>query len=95
MVRQGDLLITKVLDIPIGSKIDTTGILLRGESTGHAHRISGGELLRKGEAMFLNVGKKAVISHEEHKPITLGKGKWGVVRQREYVSADMVRVVVD
>lgn len=95
MFRQGDLYFSKTGTIPKTAKVDTTGILLLGESTGHAHRVTGGDLLRKNGLMFLKVAKKAVISHEEHKPITLGKGMWAVTRQREYAGKDMVKVVVD
>ena len=93
--RQGDIYIQEIHDIPVGVKKASDGIILRGESSGHAHRIIGGELLKKGEAMFLNVLKKAQIVHEEHKTIDLPHGKYGVVRQREYLSKDMTKVVVD
>lgn len=95
MKRQGDILITSIGSIPSGVKKVPTGIIVYGESSGHAHRLVGGDVLHKGDAMFLNVPKSATIVHEEHKTITLGKGKYAVTRQREYMAKDMTRVVVD
>lgn len=93
--RQGDLFIQEVSEIPTGVKKILSGIVLLGESTGHSHRLVDGQVLTKGQAMFLQVNKKAQLVHEEHKTIDLPKGMYVVIRQREYVSADMVKVVVD
>lgn len=95
MKRQGDLLITKVNSIPKG-KVILSGILLRGEVTGHSHRVVGAKVTQvKDGSMFFEVAKKAQLLHEEHNTINLSKGKYAVIRQREYMSKDMVRVVVD
>jgi len=95
MYRQGDLLIQKIEAIPEGTTQVITGIVLEGEATGHHHRLQGGSVLAKDGLMFLDVSDKALLVHEEHKPIALTKGKYAVIRQREYMSKDMVRVVVD
>lgn len=93
--RQGDLLIQEIEAIPKKAKKSTNMVLLYGEVTGHKHLVQGGDVYRDGLAMFLNVKDKALIVHEEHKPISLRSGKYAILRQREYVSSDMVRVVVD
>lgn len=95
MLRQGDLLIVKINDIPKGIKKVPSGIVFRGEATGHAHRLVGGDVFSDNGVMFLDVEKTAKLLHEEHKPLILGKGKWSVIRQREYQSKDMTRLVVD
>lgn len=94
--RQGDILLQEVLEIPKGFKKSKDTVLLYGESTGHKHSLQGGDVYRDmNNAMFLNIKDKALLVHEEHKPLVLSAGKYAVIRQREYMSADMTRVVVD
>lgn len=95
MYRQGDLLIKPVDSIPASAKKVASGIILYGESTGHKHRLVGGDVMSLGMSMFLRVESKAKIMHEEHKPISLTKGKYAVIRQREYQSKDMTKLVID
>jgi hypothetical protein len=92
--RQGDLLIRKVSGIPKG-KLISDGVLLRGEVTGHSHRIVGGKVIQAKEDLFFEVTKKAELVHEEHKTIEFKPGKYAVIRQREYTSKDAVRLVQD
>ena len=95
MKRQGDLLITKVEKIPTG-KVVLDGVLLRGESTGHKHQLKGGTVIKtKDGSLYFEVKKQAQLVHEEHNTLNFTKGKYVVIRQREYMSKDMVRVVVD
>ncbi len=95
MYRQGNLLIMKTGEIPKGAKRVVSGIVLRGEATGHNHRLIGGNVFEKGGVMYLEVAKAARLVHEEHKTIKLSGGKYAVKRQREYQSKDMTRLVVD
>jgi len=96
IARQGDITVRKVLSIPEGLQVDKTNILVLGESTGHAHRLEKGKVYRsKTGEIYLDVKGKTKIVHEEHKPITLEKGKYMVGRQREYLSKDMVKIVTD
>ncbi|MBI3980695.1 hypothetical protein HY345_01735 [Candidatus Microgenomates bacterium] len=93
--RQGDLLFRVIKNIPTVKPVKGN-ILVRGEATGHSHRVAGGDIFRdKNGLLYLKVLKEAKINHEEHKTIKLGKGNYAVIRQREYVSGDMVRIVVD
>jgi len=94
--RQGDILITAIDQLPKGLKQVISGVILEGESTGHKHRIVGGELFKDNSGeMFLNVSSKAQIVHEEHNTLTLKKGSYAVIRQKEYLMKDMVRTVID
>lgn len=93
--RQGDVLVKEVNSLPFGLKKQANNVLVYGESTGHAHRLIGGDVLTKGDTMYLNLLKKGKVVHEEHNTIELPVGKYIVIRQREYQNKDMVRLVVD
>lgn len=93
--RQGDVLIKQVTDIPAGLKTSKDNVLVYGESTGHAHRLQGGSVKTKGDEMYIIADDGAKIVHEEHDTIELMKGRYAVIRQREYLSADMTRLVID
>ena len=97
--RHGDLLIQQVADIPRGAKRVKHGILAEGEATGHAHRVDTKEaiLYERDGKLYLRTGARgAALTHEEHARIDLpAHCCYEIVRQREYVAADIVRQVVD
>jgi hypothetical protein len=97
MKRQGDLVIKKVDTLPSGLLQVKSGVILEGESTGHAHRLVGGQVFKDSQnLMYLNILRDAKIVHEEHKPITLSKGTYMVMRTREWdYSASKAREVMD
>ncbi len=91
--RQGDIYFV-TLDGEITST-DTTlvknGIIAKGETTGHAHRVSpssmaaGALLSLVGRSMFLRSPEAGTtIVHDEHGPIELPRGTYAVVPQREF-----------
>jgi hypothetical protein len=91
MYRQGDLLVVKIPKLPKGKRLKKarTNVILRGEVTGHAHELIGGDLLVDTSwrpEMFIKIEATGKIVHEEHDPITLPKGFYKVVRQREYMT---------
>jgi hypothetical protein len=108
MYRQGDILILPVAEDSVPADVralppaerDGRGrlVLALGEVTGHAHAISApGELRRDPDPLspdhlYLPSGGRLV--HEEHALISLPKGWYHVVRQREYIPG-AVRVVAD
>jgi hypothetical protein len=91
--RQGDIYFVK-LDEEIDSANATpvkNGIIAKGETTGHAHRVSpssmaqGALLSLVGRSMFLRSPEAgATIVHDEHGPIELPAGAYAVVPQREF-----------
>lgn len=91
-VRQGDLGIMKIAEIPKGLKLEQrrNNILLEGEATGHHHKATAGQLLvykekaPKNEIGFLQLEEPAEIVHEEHNLIKLGVGVYRIFRQREF-----------
>ncbi|KAB8168869.1 hypothetical protein FH609_006840 [Streptomyces sp. 3MP-14] len=108
MYRQGDVLIVPLDEAAVPQGAETAAaeprdgrgrlVLALGEATGHAHAVVGpGRLVREGGAFgpaLLHVPEGARVVHEEHAAISLPRGWYRVVRQREYVPGS-VRVVAD
>jgi len=96
MKRQGDILIKRIDQLPKEARLKKDNVLVYGESTGHTHRLEGGEVYQTPDSLlYLLIANKGKIVHEEHKPISLKAGKYGVIRQKEYTNKDAVRLVVD
>lgn len=94
--RQGDLFIQEIEQLPEGLKAQKNLILVYGEATGHKHQLKSGQVFTDDKGlMFLKLSKVTELIHEEHATIDLPKGNYVVIRQREYQSKDMVRLVVD
>ena len=98
MVRQGDVLLIRVDQVPsfadrfVGRE-EGRVVLAHGELTGHAHAIAAREVFLRGTVFggpeestrWLTVATDtAVLRHEEHGAIDIPRGTWRVVRQREY-----------
>jgi hypothetical protein len=91
--RQGDIYFVK-LDEEIDSEQAApvkNGIIAKGETTGHAHRVSpssmaqGAVLSLIGRSMFLRSPEAGTtIVHDEHGPINLPAGAYAVVLQQEF-----------
>jgi hypothetical protein len=93
MWRHGDVLIKPAMEIPMGAKQRPSMVLVRGELTGHSHRISqsgAAEVWEADGAMYLKVlDDIATLIHEEHKPIELPRGIYRVWQQREYTPKEI------
>jgi hypothetical protein len=99
MYRQGDILILPLDEEAAPAAIrglsptarDARGrlVLALGEVTGHAHAVVGpGELYRSADPLAagcLHVPSGARVVHEEHGAISLPRGWYRVIRQREYM----------
>lgn len=85
-VRQGDLFIVKVCELPENSVLQNHRVLAEGEATGHMHELDSGELYEKGGILYFWVpeDQKTTLTHQEHGPITFEPGVYKVIRQREY-----------
>ncbi|OUL20471.1 hypothetical protein BV378_29070 [Nostoc sp. RF31YmG] len=84
-IRQGDVILQPVAQVE-GEKIPHL-TLAEGEVTGHKHRITEGkaELYSKHGTLFLRIfSETALLTHEEHKAISIPQGHWMVKIQREY-----------
>ena len=69
MYRQGDILLKKIEAIPKGVHQNKSDIILKGETTGHAHRVVNGTIFsgfRTGE-MYVEAEVGAALVHEDSK----------------------------
>ena len=85
-VRQGDLLIVKVGEIPKAAKPKKDRVLAEGEATGHMHELDSGFVYELGDVLYFRVPEEttATLKHQEHKEISFEPGEYQVIRQREY-----------
>ncbi|OLS13697.1 MAG: hypothetical protein RBG13Loki_2697 [Promethearchaeota archaeon CR_4] len=86
MYRQGDVLLLQVTRIPRSAKKSESNVVLKGEVTGHAHCIMGGEIFvfNATDTMYVRAREDTTLVHDEHAPIKLEPGKYQVIRQREF-----------
>jgi hypothetical protein len=102
--RQGDVFIEQA-EIPTAAKIVRSKqrrlVLAEGEVTGHAHAIvldhmpvgATAKMLRDANREFLRIeGAAVVVEHEEHAPVVLAPGDYGIIHQREYTPEEIRRV---
>ena len=87
--RQGDVFLIKVDKLPAQARLSPPKpriILAYGEATGHTHAVSGllASLHCTEREDYLVVDTLAQLVHEEHDTISVPKGTYRVVRQREY-----------
>ena len=101
MIRQGDVLLTRVHALPPGvirkPAADGRVVLAYGEVTGHAHALDAAlsELFEaRAGTLYLRASAGAHLVHEEHGAIALDPGVYRVTRQREY-APDAIRPVAD
>lgn len=97
MYRQGDVLLIEVQSIPQDACQEKgQAILAHGEVTGHDHRIKdrSAKVLKKGSKRYLRLAKGSVLEHEEHGHLTIPKGDYEIIVQREY-APEAIRNVAD
>ena len=92
--RQGDVLIREIGQKEFagrGAELAAENsrlILARGEATGHSHSIDSqlGRLFEGSRpgVCYLLLDEQGLLEHQEHSPISLPKGAYEVIRQREY-----------
>jgi len=93
MARQGDVVIRQVEVLPLHLKKSNTNIVAVGKGH-HDHGLYGDiEVMEdEQEKYFLSVNSEGVLEHNntgtrkkaEHEPITIPKGLYEVVHQRQY-----------
>lgn len=97
LFRHGDVLIQTAGEVPADAQAVSGHILVRGELSGHAHRLEhpdAGALFRSPASLWLELVAPTRLLHEEHAPIPLEPGVYRVWQQREY-SPREIRTVVD
>ncbi|MFI2373417.1 hypothetical protein [Streptomyces sp. NPDC018833] len=107
--RQGDVLLRAVPRLPEDAEpVAREGgrvVLAHGEATGHSHAIaephahlfaSRDDELNGITDRYLDiVGSSALLTHEEHDPLTVPAGRYLVLRQREFTGDTATRDVTD
>ena len=85
-IRHGDVILTRVEEIPVGVKEIADRVVAEGEITGHKHVLVGKQVqvFRDGEQLFVDAKVGAVITHQEHRQLTVPRGKWRVDIQRVF-----------
>jgi hypothetical protein len=97
LFRHGDVLLQRSPALPEGAAPLPGHVLVRGEVSGHAHRLedpNAGSLFHAAAGFFLEVRTPTRIVHEEHAPIPLEPGVYRFWQQREYTPRE-IRTVVD
>lgn len=96
--RQGDLLFVETVEKGKPQRIIKDGVLAYGEATGHAHRLEVSDKAKvfvdEMNQMLIEAEAPAKVAHEEHETLTLPKGTYKVVHQREW-SPEEIRPVQD
>ncbi|HPJ86781.1 MAG TPA: hypothetical protein PLU55_01570 [Candidatus Pacearchaeota archaeon] len=97
-IQQGDIIIkTTVLPKKQWGKKINHLILQKSDVSGHSHKIVGKAVLystdKEGE-FFLDVLEKSKVLHEEHKTLSVPKGKYFVygVRELDHFEEEIRRV---
>ena len=97
MYRHGDVMIVPFDEVPFEATKQAHLILMRGEITGHSHRIAerdAAELWEHRGMLYLRVtAPQATLVHEEHNAIELPRGIYRVWAQREYTPREIIRIV--
>lgn len=96
--RQGDILFEEVSEKDhMFNQYNEEGIVAYGEISGHKHILSNNAqlYLRTGQQRGMHEGDNrigyiiaeegATVTHDEHAMMTLPKGKYKVIQQREFV----------
>ncbi len=94
-LRQGDVLLIKVNDMPKNVKKVSEKIIAHGESSNHCHRVTNNvQVMECNGETYLHVNKKGILEHvlvsnpttwtKEHNSIKLEKGYYKVIKQIEY-----------
>jgi len=99
MYRHGDVLILDAAPLPNEATRRDTDVVAEGEATGHAHRLTGGEVWSMANGLAITAGDNAKLTHEEHKTLSLSPTADGmcypIIIQREYDDAHEWRQVAD
>lgn len=103
--RQGDVLLIEVQELQIeGYSLSNSKTVALGEATGHHHTFDGdvsvyekqeeSNMAINDKGMLVDVLNDSVLTHQEHAPIAVPKGKYKRIIQREY-SPEAIRNVMD
>ena len=96
----GDVIVTRLADVPENWPNVSDGCLAYGEATGHAHKLFGDFELRENpetkERVFVVKDNVVYLKHQEHHPRGFQPGvyKHGIQREYDHFS-EIIREVAD
>lgn len=94
--RQGDLLFLALEFWPPDARRLGSNVLGEGEKPGHRHLLEApGQLYQSAGGLVFRSDTRAVITHPEHRALSLPKGRYRVIHQREYRPGELSRLVLD
>ena len=98
LIQQGDTLYFPVEAVPTNLEKQTNNVIQEGEATGHAHRLTEGEIFVEPttKTKYLRLVNAAEVRHEEHAPVYLPPGDYriGIIREKGMFD-DLIAPVVD
>lgn len=96
-IRQGDVWVEEIQALPKGLKIKRDNVIIHSDSTMHDHSLKNGKVyVDKQGNLYLEAPKATQVVHtEDHKPLSLPKGVYKIIRQRQLLAKDMTSVVID
>lgn len=97
-IRHGDVILEQVSGVDVSAaKHMQECVLAEGEVTGHFHRLRGNiqECIHDNQRYVTVQDQEALLSHEEHDTLTIPKGTYRVMIQREVDLMGEVRKVLD
>ena len=96
--RQGDVLLKQIEKLPKGVRHKGDKVLAYGEVTGHKHQFLStfSELYIDMDGnQYVYLVQDSLLAHEEHANMTIPKGIYEVVIQREFDLLEGTRQVAD
>lgn len=95
-MRQGDVLLTRVSELPKDA-VPAKGLTVAyGEATGHHHTFTNGRRFTRGTDQFVVVEQsESVLEHQEHDALCCERGVWLVESQRQKSASGQIRPVTD
>jgi hypothetical protein len=100
-LQHGDVNLQRIASVPDGAKkVERENgryVLMRGETTGHAHTIEDEiELFENDGVLYMRNASDVEVTHEEHKTLEVPAGIWEVTPTHEYDHfAEAARKVMD
>lgn len=97
-IRQGDVLLKRITNIPQNTKKKNT-TLAYGEITGHHHSFAEQALVsvfanNEGK-QYCDVHQESILEHQDHAHVKVPAGIYEVIIQREFDQVEGIRQVMD
>jgi hypothetical protein len=95
--QAGDTILKKINSIPKAAKLLKGESVLHYGNTGNHHSLKGSfKIYKHGDNKYVDINRKTDYIHEEHKTISLPKGKYVLTFVQEYDHfLDLKRPVID